>query len=171
MVARLKPPFYGEGDFVAGHVIRLSKFYGHAMAAIEVNYSAVIMRDCKLAGIPMYKRSPWSHRVKAVVEQYGYKMGDKQERKELIDSFATAIRERGIEVLCPHAVAEYKSFVTLANGRSEAAAGSHDDDVTSSAMAWYTLPSAGEYKRQVAPEAQPPDRHTWKRVNVSARGW
>lgn len=127
-VARLKPPYYGDGDTVAGHVIRLSKYYGHAMVALEINYGLGIMRDLKLAGIPLYKRSPYSHRTKTIVEQYGYKMGDKQERKTLIDAFASAIRERAIEVLCPHSVAEYKAFVVLANGRAEAAAGNHDDD-------------------------------------------
>jgi len=127
-VARLKPPFYGDGDEVAGHVIRLSKYYGHAMVALEINYGLGIMRDLKQAGIPLFKRHPYSHRTKQIVEQYGYRMGDKQERKTLVDAFASAIRERAIEVLCPHSVAEYKSFIVLANGRAEAAAGSHDDD-------------------------------------------
>lgn len=39
------------------------------------------------------------------------------------------------------------------------------------AMAWFTLPSAGEFRRLVSREQAPPDRSTWKRVSNIWRGW
>lgn len=170
-VARLRPPFYGDGDVVAGHIVRLSKFYGNAITAIEINCGLDIMRQCKVAGVPLYKRRPLSHRTGEVVEQYGFRMGDKQERNALIEGFAAAIRERAINVRCQHSIDEYKAFVIKPNGRAEAALGRHDDDVMADAIAWEVLPSASEYRRTVAPSPQPPDRHSWRRVNVSGRGW
>lgn len=167
-VARLRPPFYGDGDEVAGHVTRLSRFYGGAIVAIEINCGLDILRLLKLANVPLYKRRPMSHRTHEVQEQYGFKMGDKQERNALIEGFAAAIRNRDIEVFCQHSITEYKMFIVKPNGRAEAAGGAHDDDVMADAIAWETLPSATEYRMHAAKQVDPPDRDTWRRA---IRSW
>ena len=127
-VARLRPPFYGEGDEVAGHAARLSRFYGTCMTVIEINCGLDILRLLKDNGIPCHKRRPDSHRTGQIVEQYGFKMTDKQERNAVIEGFAAAIRDRAIDVLCLHSIQEYKTFIVRPNGRAEAAGGAHDDD-------------------------------------------
>ena len=84
---------------------------------------------------------------------------------------AAAIRERAIEVTCPHSIGEYKKFVRKKSGRAEAAAGSHDDDVLADCMAWEVLPQASEYREQQAEHVDPPDRDTWRSTNAVRRGW
>ena len=168
MVARVRYPYYADGDEVAGHIVRLSKHFGNAMVGIEVNCGLDILRLVRLAGVPVYKRHALSHRTQETVEQYGFRLNDKQERNAVIEGLAAAIRNRDIEVLCQDTIKEYKSFVVKPDGRAEAARNAHDDDVMSSALAWEVMPSAGEFKRQVSKLQDPPDLHTWKRV---AHNW
>ena len=170
-VARLRPPFYGEGDEVAGHAVRLCQFYGNALYCQEVNCGLDILRLVRLAGVACYKRRPLSHRTGVVVEQFGFRLNDQQDRNAIIEGFAAAIRERAIEVTCQHSIGEYKKFVRKKSGRAEAAAGSHDDDVLADCMAWEVLPQASEYREQQAEHVDPPDRDTWRSTNAVRRGW
>ncbi|MEY3895199.1 MAG: hypothetical protein RLZZ214_718 [Verrucomicrobiota bacterium] len=163
-VARLKPPFRGEGADVAGHTARLSKFYGRCMVAMEVNIGLGILELLQLAGIPLYKRRPLSHRTGQIVEQYGFKMGTKEEREALISGLATAIQDRNIDPSCPYALAEYKSFIRWPDGKSAASAGKHDDDVMADAIAWKVLPSATTYTEHKAKHFDPPDAKSWRTV-------
>lgn len=127
-VARLRPPFYGEGDEVAGAMVRLSRYYGTCMTVMEMNCGLGILERVQLEGIPCHKRRPLSHRTGVIVEQYGFRMTDKQERDWVIECFAAAIREHAIEVPCVHSVEEYKAFIINSHGKAEAASGFHDDD-------------------------------------------
>ncbi|MFA9262802.1 MAG: hypothetical protein ACEQSB_05670 [Undibacterium sp.] len=161
-VARLKPPFRGEGEEVAGHATRLSRYYGNCMAAMEVNIGLGILELLQIAGVPLYKRRPLSARTGAVIEQYGFKMGSRDEREALISGLATAIIDRNIDPSCPHALAEYKSFIRQADGKSAAASGKHDDDVMADAIAWKCLPSATTYTQHKARNFDPPDAKQWK---------
>jgi hypothetical protein len=142
-VARLRPPFYGEDEDVAGHAVRLSRYYGHALVSMEVNIGQGIMRLLQVSGVGLYKRKVWSPKVGSNVEQYGFKMSsEKDVREGLISGLASAIRNGDIDPSCPHAVGEYKSFIRNPSGKSEAASGHHDDDVLADAIAWECLPSA-----------------------------
>lgn len=176
-VARLRPPFYGEGDEVAGHAARLSRLYGTCMTVIEINCGLDILRLLRDNGIPCHKRRPESHRTGQIVEQYGFKMTDKQERNAVIEGFAAAIRDRAIDVLCNHSINEYKMFIVRPNGRAEAAGGAHDDDVLADAIAWQTMPSATTYRLNRVRDVDPPDmakrgkRGGWREVNNVRRGW
>ena len=172
-VARLKPPFYGDGDEVAGHAVRLSKIYGNALYCQEVNCGLDILRLVREAGTPCYKRRPLSHRTGQIVEQWGFRLNDQQERNAIIEGFAAAIRERAVDVPCVHSIHEYKMFIVKARGRAEAAGGAHDDDVLSDCMAWEVLPSASEYREHQAAHVDPPDRGKsgWRAVNQVRRGW
>ena len=164
-VARLRPPFFGEDEDVAGHAVRLSRFYGQALVAMEVNVGQGIMRLLEISGVPRYKRKVWSARVGSNVEQYGFKMSsEKDVREGLISGLASAIRNGDIDPSCMHAVAEYKAFIRNAKGRSEAAPGHHDDDVLCDSIAWECLPSASPYALEVAKHEDPRDRDTWRRA-------
>jgi hypothetical protein len=158
-VARLRPPFRGEDDEVAGHAVRLSRYYGHATCAMEVNIGQGIMRLLQEGGVSLYKRKVWSPKVGSNVEQYGFKMSsEKDVREGLISGLASAISNGDIDPSCPHAVDEYKRFVRNAKGKSEAASSYHDDDVLADAIAWECLPSASPYQLEKAKHVDPPDR-------------
>jgi hypothetical protein len=171
-VARLAAPFYGDGDEVAEFAILLSKYYGGCICAIEINCGLDIMRLLQMAGVPLYKRRPLSHRTGNIEEINGFRMGDKQERNALIEGFAAAIRTEAIDVLCPHSIDEYMTFiVNNRKGRAEAAQGKHDDEVMSDAIAWETMPSATTYQTPRNKQNEPADRKRWKTVNSVRRGF
>jgi hypothetical protein len=171
-VARVKPPYYADGDEVAEQAILLSKYYGGCICAIEINCGLDIMRLLQMAGVPLYKRRPLSHRTGKITEQNGYRMGDKQERDALIEGYAAAIRTEAVEVLCPHTIDEYMVFiVNTRKGRAEAASGKHDDDVMADCIAWETMPSASIYRTPRLRNTEPADRKRWKTVNSVRRGY
>lgn len=164
LVARLRGPFYGDGDVVAGHAARLSYYYGRCMVVLEMNMATDILRLLKNAGVPLYKRRPTSHRTKETVEQYGFRLMDKQDRNSIIEGLAAAIRNYDIEIPCTHVMGELKTFITTPSGRAEAAIGTHDDDCLSTAMAWETMDNATEYRKERFQSIDPPDITSWKRT-------
>lgn len=165
LVARLKGPFYGDGDVVAGHVARLSTYYGKCIVGIEQNCGIDQIRLLRNAGIPIHKRKALSARTKKTVEMDGFRMGDKQERNALIEGFAAAIRRYEIEIPCLHMLDECDKFIVRANGRAEASAGAHDDDVISGCIAWELMPNASEYRAdRLKPSQDPPDINGWRRT-------
>ena len=174
LVARLKPPFYGEGDEVAGHAVRLSKFYGNAIFCQETNCGMDIHRRVREAGVPCYKGRPISHRTGKIVEQWGFRLKDEQVRNAIIEALAACVRDGALDIPCIHTIREYKSFVRTKSGRAEAAGGAHDDDVLCDAMAFEVDASATMYREQRAEHVDPPDRKGpggWRSVNQAKRGW
>jgi hypothetical protein len=177
LVARVKAPFTGDDDIAAGHIDRLSHFYGRCICALEVNQGLQVLRLLRDAGVPLYKRIVESHRTKSKEEQWGFKLNDDNQRRMLVAGLAAAIRNREIEVRCPNWIGEAMKFVTKQNGRSEAASGAHDDDVMCGAMVWEILPFATVYARRVVRNVDPPDmqkgnrREGWRVVNNVKRGW
>lgn len=171
LVARVRSPFFGDADEVAGHIHRLSRWYGNALVVLEINQGLHILELLKAAGVPLYKRIVPAARVTSLTEMYGFKLTDAEQRRGVIEALAAAIRNGEVEVSCSDWLREAKHFVVKPSGRAEAASGEHDDDVLCGAMAWYTLPSAGEFRRLVSREQAPPDRSTWKRVSNIWRGW
>lgn len=164
VVARLKPPFYGDGDVVAGHVARLSFYYGKCIVGIEQNCGIDQIRLLRAAGVPIHKRRALSARTNQTVEMDGFRMGDKQERNALIEGFAAAIRLREIEIPCLHFLDECMTFIVRANGRAEASQGHHDDDVLGGCIAWELMPNATEYRRdRINTTEDPEDLNGWRR--------
>ncbi len=169
-VARLRPPFYGDGDEVAGHAVRLVRYYGNALFVQEVNCGLDILRLVREAGVSCHKRKPLSHRAGKIVEQYGFRLNDAQERNAVIEGFAAAIRERAVDVPCLHSIGEYKAFI-VKRKRAEAAAGHHDDDVMADCMAWELMELASEYSEDQGSTVDPPDMGSWRSVGEVKRGW
>lgn len=168
-VARVRPPLYSDGDVVAEFGVKLSRYYGRCIVVLETNYGTDILRLLKISGLPLYKRTKLSNKTKETIEQYGFKMDDREERNAIIEGFAAAIRTEEIEVLCVHSIGEYKTFISRTDkGRAEAAGGCHDDDVLADAIAWEAMTNATEYRQHVARHQDPPDRDSWRRVT---RGW
>jgi hypothetical protein len=171
LVARVRSPFFGAGDEVAGHIMRLSRWYGGAIVVIEVNMGIHVVDRCKEAGIPLYMRKVPSARIGSEVMQYGYKLRDPEQRRQAVDALRVAIREQALDIACMDWIHEAKMFVVAKNGREEARGGEHDDDILMSAMAWYSMTSATEYRRTVRKRKLPSDYHSWKRIGSASRGW
>jgi hypothetical protein len=164
MVARVRSPFFGDGDQVCGHIARLSLWYGGCIVVPEVNMGLHIVERLTDYGIPVYQRRVPSMRVGSEVVQYGFKLKDQEQRRSVVEALATGIREAAIDVACPDWIHEARMFVTSPNGKDEARAGEHDDDVMCGAMAWYALPGATEYRRRMRRRRRPRDWHSWKRI-------
>lgn len=172
LVARLKPPFYGEGDEVAGHAVRLSRFYGHCIYVQEVNCGLDILRQVRVVGgVGCVKRRPFSHRTGKIEEQFGFRLNDQQERNAIIEGLAAAIREGAIEIPCTHTIDEMMAFIVKPSGRAEAGNGKHDDDVLQTAMAWECIPAATEYSVHRATVVDPPDLSSWRTVTAVHQGY
>lgn len=166
LVARLVSPFYGDDDIAAAHIVRLSKYYGNALVALEVNQGLQVLRLLKDESVPLYKRPVTDAKTGKPVLQYGFKLVSDDQRRLVIETLAAAIRNRDIEVFCPKWLHEAKVFVTKPSGRSEAAQGEHDDDILCAAMALEILPSATPFTEQKIKMEDPPDRRRWKPVNA-----
>lgn len=158
LVARVKAPFRANGDKVAGHGVRLSKFYGNAIVCQEVNCGLNILRFLQEAGVPLYKRKPLSHRTGQIVEQYGFKLKSKEDRDAIIDRFATALCDGDVDIPCQHVIEECMKFVRYPSGRAAARVGCFDDDVMSSCMAWEVIPYATAFRKHVLKPTNPKDR-------------
>jgi hypothetical protein len=173
LVARVRSPFYGDDDIAAGHIVRLSNYYGRAIVGLEVNQGLQVLRLLKDAGVPLYKRVVEDAKTKSKVEQYGFKLTSDDQRRLVIEGLAAAIRSRELEVFCPKWIHEAKVFVVKPNGRAEAAQGEHDDDVMAAAMAWEIMPNATEFREHRAKNVDPRDRGQggWRQVNAVKRGW
>ena len=170
LVARVRGPYFGGNDEVAGQIARLSKWYGSALVVLEVNMGLGVLELLKHEGVPIYKRVVPNERVTGTkVEQYGYKLSNRDQRRMLIEALATAIREGEIDVRCSVWLDEAKKFVTTPSGKDQAQGGAHDDDIMCGAMAYFTLPSATEYMRVMRKRGRPMDG--WKKVGHHRRGF
>lgn len=178
LCARVVPPSFDDPDEVAGHIDRLSSFYGRCIVALEVNQGLAILEYLKDAGVPLYKRIVPSAKTKAKEEQYGFKLTSSDQRSAVIDRLKAAIREDRLDIPCPHVCDQLRTFVSDKNGRAAAASGHHDDDVMCLAMAWEILPLATTYVYPVKKDRDPSDmvprnsrRTGWRTVNNAKRGW
>jgi hypothetical protein len=171
MVARVRGPNYDDGDEVALAIAKLSRFYGRCLVVLEVNQGLHVLDHLKDAGVPLYKREVPSLRPGQVTEQFGFKLTDQEQRRQVIEGLAAAIRDENIDVWCKQWITESKTFITTASGKYEARPGCHDDDVMCGAMAWLSLPSATEYRGPVRRRAVPKDRKDWHRLRGPVSSW
>ncbi|WP_395740578.1 hypothetical protein [Prosthecobacter sp.] len=158
VVARVRPPFTGTTQLTADSIALLSEYYGGALVVLEVNMGLHVLERLKDAGVPLYKRQ--------VVDPYdrerqnfmlGWKLKDRDQRRDVIDSLALAFHNETLEVWCPHILGECKTFVIDKNGKETARAGCHDDDVMGLAMAHRCKGSATLYKPTVRRRRRPGD--------------
>lgn len=134
-------------DILDEMVWRLSCYYGKAMIVVESNFGGGLIKGLKDRGAPLYQRSTMdSHgdvRLPKLTGNYGVQMtggtSGKGSRDYFIENLAKHIREwnsegMGIEVGCEDLVNELHHFIVASNGKAQAAAGHHDDDVTALAI-------------------------------------
>jgi hypothetical protein len=178
LVARVVPPCFDNPDQVAGHIDRLSAYYGRCIVALEVNQGLSVLEYLKNAGVPLYQRIVPSAKTNSKEQQYGFKLMSGDQRKTVIDRLTAAIREDRLDIPCPHVCDQLRTFVVDKNGRAAASSGHHDDDVMCLAMAWEVLPLATTYRYPVKRNVDPPDmvkpgskKQGWRVVNNVKRGW
>ena len=158
VVARVRPPFTGTGNLTAEYIELLSEFYGGAMVVLEINMGLHVLERLKDAGVPLYKRQvvdPYDREKQNFM--FGWKLKDRDQRREVIDGLALAFHNEELDVFCPHIIAECKNFVWSKNGREEARSGCHDDDVLGLAMAYACKGSATMYRPYVRKRRRPTD--------------
>ncbi len=139
-VARVVPCKW-EIDLAAYATWKLARFYGGVSGAktiVEANMDRGFIEHLKARGADLYQREIYNRREMKLTNALGFQTNEKT-RETLITTLASAIREwdtpgQGIDIWCPHAVAECENFILKENGRSEASQGQHDDDVVSIAL-------------------------------------
>jgi hypothetical protein len=163
VVARVRPPFTGSTQLTADYIALLSAFYGDCMVVLEINMGLHILERLKDMCVPLYKRQRVNPHDRETQEfMFGWKLSDRDQRREIIDGLALALQNETLDVFCPHIVGECKTFVWNKNGREEARSGCHDDDVMGLAMAYRCKGSATLFKPQVRRRRRPTDYKRWR---------
>lgn len=158
VVARVRPPFTGSTPFTAECIELLSDYYGGALVVLEINMGLHILDRLQEAGVPLYKRQvvdPFDRETPKYM--LGWKLKDRDQRREIIDGLALALQNDALEVWCPHIVGECRTFIYDKNGKETARSGCHDDDVLGLAMAYRCRGSATLYTQKTRRRRRPRD--------------
>jgi hypothetical protein len=150
-VARVVPCRWDVGVLEEA-VWQLARFYGNRSGCkivVEVNMDRGIIELLKQRSADLYRREIFNRVEEKTSKAYGFLTNEKT-RENLIEKLSMAIRSwdepgGGIDVFCPRAVEQCENFIVKTNGRSEAAAGFHDDDVLSIALGLEVLDHATMY--------------------------
>lgn len=138
--------------------LRQSEYYGGALVVLEINMGLHILKELQDANVPLYKREvvdPYDRETQRFM--YGWKLKDRDQRREVVDGLALAFHNDQIDLWCPHILAECKTFIYDKNGKETARSGCHDDDVLGLAMAWRCRGSATLYTQKVRRRRTPMD--------------
>lgn len=158
VVARVRPPFTGTGSLTADCIRRLSEYYGGALVVLEINMGLHILKELQDAGVPLYKREvvdPYDRETQKYM--YGWKLKDRDQRREVVDGLALAFHHDQVDLWCPHILGECRTFIYDKNGKETARSGCHDDDVLGLAMAWRCRGSATLYTQRTRRRRVPMD--------------
>lgn len=161
-------------DVLEEEVWRMARYW-QALICPEMNMDRGLVELLKLRGdVDIYQREMFNRRESEVTKALGW-MTDVRTRPMILEGLAGRLREAGrggmggLEVRCPWAIKQMKNFVVKANGRAEASAGHHDDDVLSLGIACQLLDMATPW-REVEREAWiPRDLRGVERKVVRAR--
>ncbi|HSI86112.1 MAG: hypothetical protein ACAI35_09840 [Candidatus Methylacidiphilales bacterium] len=141
-------------DVLEEQVWRMSRYYGDCLIVPEMNMDRGLVELLKLRGANIYQREIFNRREQTTDKALGW-MTDARTREKAVELLATAVREYGragsmdgVDIHDPILIAEMESFVVKENGRSEAMAGRHDDNVLSAAIGLATLEGATTYRER-----------------------
>jgi hypothetical protein len=164
LAARVRPPNRMPMIPFARLVRALSWYYGNCMVIPEMNNSGMAF----ITALKMMEGGPcppiWQRKERDPhrgTERAwdGWRTTDSAEykgvRATIIWSMHEMLRNKEVEIRCPHMAAELADFVDK-GGRMEAGSG-HDDDVMSAAIGLYNLGSASEYAMAVRARHLPRD--------------
>lgn len=164
LAARVRPPNRMPMIPFARLVRALSWYYGNCMVIPEMNNSGMSF----ITALRMMDGGPcppiWQRRERdphSGTERAwdGWRTTDSAEykgvRATIIWHMHELLRNKAVEIRCPHMATELADFVDK-GGRMEAGSG-HDDDVMSAAIGLYNIGSATEYALSVRPDYKPRD--------------
>jgi hypothetical protein len=148
-------------DVLEEQIWRLAQYYGNCVIVPEANMDRGLIELLKLRGANIYLRKLFNRREQTEQKAYGWQTTPST-REMIIENLARAIREQGkdsegIDLFCPITLAELESFVTKANGRSEAMLGKHDDCVLQIAIGLACISGASTFVQPITVTALPPD--------------
>jgi len=161
VVARVKPPCRMPIHALVGAVHALSLFYGNAIVIPEMNNTGLaFLVLAKERGMNLWKRVDINPRSGKKEEKLGWRTTDTADygglRTLIIERLGEVLREKAIDIHCPHIVGELAKFVDN-EGRKEAGRGAHDDDVLSLAIGVYNIEAASAMEQIIVPKNVPPD--------------
>ena len=175
LVARVRPGNRMPMIPFARLVRALSSYYGNCMVIPEMNNSGMAFITALKAMTDRPAPPIWQRKERdphSGIERAwdGWRTTDKAEyggiRSAIIWHFHEMIRNKRIEIHCPHYHSELVSFVDK-KGRMEAGSG-HDDDVMSGCIGVYNIGSATTYSREIRERYLPPDiRALEKQLRIS----
>lgn len=162
-VARIAPPVkrYRLGcrweiDVLEEKVWRLAQYYGNCMIVPEMNKDMGLIELLKRRGLSggpkarIYEREIFNEREQRTTMALGWQTTTGN-RDALLSVLGGAIRRcreegAGVEISCPHTVAECENMIWTDSGRAEAAPGWHDDDVLSLSIGLQCIGHATRYR-------------------------
>lgn len=151
------------------------RYYGECMTVPEVNSAFGIIALLTAEGVT----NVWTRTVSEEERRVGEgqtlrKRGwltNEPLREQIISNLQKWIREGELEVLCPRMLEELANFITLPNGRKEAAGGYHDDWVMSLAIGVQCLPAATRYVARVPLVVQEHHREESAQARTGLAAW
>ncbi len=148
-------------DVLEEQIWRLAQYYGNCLIVPEANMDRGLIELLKLRSADIYLRKVFNRREQTEQKAYGWQTTPST-REMIIENLARAIREQGrdgegVDIFCPITLSELESFVTKANGRSEAMPGRHDDCVLQIAIGLACVEGATAFVRPITVTALPPD--------------
>jgi hypothetical protein len=161
MVARVVPPNQFIMETLGECVEMLSRFYGNCIVIPEMNNygGGALLEQIKKRDLPLYKRKKTNINTSSVTEFEGWQTTEVT-RRQIIENMRSMVLYQEFDIWCPNALSEIRTFVRKANGRLEAAEGSHDDDVLMLAIGMYLTSQFSEFKVPVSKHPQTPtDRY------------
>lgn len=129
-----------DEELYAEQVYCLGKYYGDALIAIEINYSAYPTRI--LERKYSYPRLYYRERQDGGVRRAGFETTART-KPVIISNLVSALREDPTLERDADTLREMLTFVRLPDGGMGAAAGMHDDLVMALAIAHYVMPEGG----------------------------
>lgn len=151
-------------DVLEEEVYRMAKYYGDCIIAPEMNMDRGLVELLKLRfDANIYQRELFNQREGVKTKALGW-VTDVRTRGMVVENLARAIREagrgsigEGIEIRDPWTIRECRNFVVKKNGRAEAAAGHHDDQVMFLAIGLTLIDHATPFIEPVVEGWIPPD--------------
>ncbi len=146
MVAAIRPECRVNMDILCGWIGDLHRWYGECLVVPEVNSAFGIVDLLATKGVTniwLREQSKEERRVGEgkQIRKRGWKTTELT-REQIIMRAQEWVREQEFEACCPRLAEELANFITLANGRKEAAGGYHDDWVMMTAIALFCMPAA-----------------------------
>ena len=149
VVAAVKAECRVNMDILFGWIGEMHRYYGECLVVPEVNSAFGVIAGLQAAGVKLIWTRQESEEQRRIgdgkqLRKRGW-LTTEPLREQIISNLQKFIRQDEIEFLCPRMLEEAQNFITLPNGRKEAAGGYHDDWVMFLAIGCMTLPAATRY--------------------------